>query len=99
MMWKRNLESCRKIKSVMESCTERYGSPIDILNKDCRRSISAILTWVPENVHATRQVCRPAEKTAGKKTTQQKKMLVTFMQTRDMYLQFTRSNIWANGNN
>ena len=23
---------------------------IDILNKDCRRSISAILTWVPENV-------------------------------------------------
>ena len=24
--------------------------PIDILNKDCRRSISAILTWLPENV-------------------------------------------------
>ena len=23
---------------------------IDVLNKDCRRSISAILTWVPENV-------------------------------------------------
>ena len=51
------------------------------------------------DVHATRQVCRPAEKMAGKKTTRQKKMLVTFMQTRDMYLHFTRSNIWANGNN
>ena len=25
-------------------------SGIDVLNKDCRRSISAILTWVPENV-------------------------------------------------
>ena len=25
-------------------------SVIDILNKDCRRSISAILTWVLENV-------------------------------------------------
>ena len=24
--------------------------PIDVLNKDCRRSILAILTWVPENV-------------------------------------------------
>ena len=24
--------------------------PIDVLNKDCRRSISAILTWVLENV-------------------------------------------------
>ena len=24
--------------------------PIDILNKDCKRSISAILTWVPENI-------------------------------------------------
>ena len=46
-----------------------------------------------------RQVCRPAEKMAGKKTTRQKKILVTFMQTRDMYLHFTRSNIWANGNN
>ena len=23
---------------------------VDILNKDCRSSISAILTWVPENV-------------------------------------------------
>ena len=132
------------------------GQSIDILNKDCRRSISisAILTWVPENVklyllplahtllrvkcrymslvcinvtqfffqscsffsirffsraanlssgmndiHTTRQVCRPAEKMAGKKTTRQKKNLVTFIQTRDMYLHFTRSNIWANGNN
>ena len=37
-------------------------------------------------VHATRQVCCPAEKTAGKKTTRLKKMCVTFMQTRDMYL-------------
>ena len=26
------------------------GLYIDILNKDCRRSISAILTWVRENV-------------------------------------------------
>ena len=143
-------------------------------NKDCRRSISAILTWVPENVkisarplnsirnqrvftlllkfyllplahtllrvkcrymslvcinvtqfffssvfffpsrffsraanlssgmndiHTIRQICRPAEKMAGKKTTRQKNIFVTFMQTRDMYLHFTRSNIWANGNN
>ena len=36
---------------------------------------------------------------AGQKTTRQKQILVTFMQTRDMYLHFTRSNIWANGNN
>ena len=50
-------------------------------------------------VHATRQVCCPAEKTAGKKTTRLNKICVTFMQTRDMYLHFTRSNIWANGNN
>ena len=28
----------------------RYVLLIDILNKDCRRSISAILTWIPENV-------------------------------------------------
>ena len=27
-----------------------------------------------------------------------KKNCVTFMQTRDMYLHFTRSNVWANGN-
>ena len=51
------------------------------------------ITWV----HATRQVCRPAAKTSGKKTTRQKILLVTFMQTRDMHLHFTRSNIWANG--
>ena len=49
-------------------------------------------------IHATRQVCCPAEKTAGKKTTRLKTFCVTFMQTRDMYLHFTRSNIWANGN-
>ena len=49
-------------------------------------------------VHATRQVCRPAEKTAGKKTTRHTFFFLTFMQTRDMYLHFTRSNIWANGN-
>ena len=49
--------------------------------------------------HAARQVCCPAEKTAGKKNTRGKKYCVTFMQTRDMYLHFTRSNIWANGNN
>ena len=46
-------------------------------------------------VHATRQVCCPAEKNAGTKTTRLKKFLVTFMQTRDMYLHFTRSNAWA----
>ena len=44
------------------------------------------------------KISRPAEKTAGKKTTRLKKMCVTFMQTRDMYLHFTRSNVWANGN-
>ena len=160
-----------------------YTPVIDVLNKDCRRSCSAILTWVLENVkisvrplnsigngriftlllkfyllplahillrvkcryislvcinvskklfcrvvffsnrffsqtanlssgmnvvdvvdvvdvvHATRQVCCPAEKTAAKKTTRQKQICVTFMQTRDMYLHFTRSNVWANGNN
>ena len=48
-------------------------------------------------VHATRQVCCPAEKTAGKKI-RLKTNCVTFMQTRDMYLHFTRSNVWANGN-
>ena len=53
---------------------------------------------VVDVVHATRQVCCPAEKTAGKKTTRLKKHCVTFMQTRDMYLHFTRSNVWANGN-
>ena len=47
-------------------------------------------------VYATRQVGRLAEKTAGEKTTRQ--IFFTFMQTRDMYLHFTRSNIWANGN-
>ena len=35
---------------------------------------------------------------AGKKHTTEKKICVTFMQTRDMYLHFTRSNVWANGN-
>ena len=51
------------------------------------------------DVHATRQVFRPAEKMADKKLNDRKKMLVGFMQTRDMYLHFTRSNIiWANGN-
>ena len=39
------------------------------------------------------------KKTAGEKNTRLKKYCVTFMQTRDMYLHFTRSNIWANGNN
>ena len=48
--------------------------------------------------HATRLVCRAAEKTAGKKTTQQKKKCVTFMKTRDMYLHFNHRNICANGN-
>ena len=27
-----------------------WTTVIDVLNKDCRRSISAILTWVLENV-------------------------------------------------
>ena len=48
------------------------------------------------DIHTTRQVCCPAEKMAGKKTTRQKKNVVTFMQTRNMYLHVTRSNIWAN---
>ena len=75
----------------------------------CRENVShmATLPSVARHVihadnlrpHATRQVCRPAAKTSGKKTTRQKNLLVTFMQTRDMYLHFTRSNIWANGNN
>ena len=39
------------------------------------------------------------KKWLAKKTTRQKNILVTVMQTRDMYLHFTRSNIWANGNN
>ena len=146
---------------------------IDILNKDCRRSISAILTWVPENVklsarplnsignkrvftmllkcyllplaHTLARVkCRyvslvcinvtqfffsrvvffPAVFSAGQqtclvawttstpldwfairlkkrreKTTRHAILLLTFMQTRDMYVHFTRSNIWAKGNN
>ena len=50
------------------------------------------------DVHVTRQACRPAEKTAGKKTTRHLKKKFTFMKTRDMYLHFTHSNIWANGN-
>ena len=76
----------------------------------CRENVSHMATLPPVArhvihaapitcVHATRQVCRPAAKTSGKKTTRQKNLLLTFMQTRDMYLQFTRSNIWANGNN
>ena len=44
--------------------------------------VSATCLAIIDVVHATRQVCRPAEKTAGKKT-------------RDMYLHFTRSNVWA----
>ena len=44
-------------------------------------------THMWNDVHATRQVCRPTE------------IFFTFMQTRYMYLHFTRSNIWAKGNN
>ena len=33
-------------------------------------------------VHATRQVCRPAEKTAEKQTARRKFLIFTFMQTR-----------------
>ena len=51
-------------------------------------------------VHATRQVWRPAEKTAEKKTTRQKKLLLTFMQTRDQawpnYFFFYFSKITSN---
>ena len=71
----------------------------------CRENVShmATLPSVARHViHADNlrpQVCRPAAKTSGKKTTGQKNLLVTFMQTRDIYLHFTRSNIWANGNN
>ena len=32
------------------AANEKTTTAIDILNKDCRRSISAILTWIPENV-------------------------------------------------
>ena len=32
------------------TCGSVFVQFIDILNKDCRRSCSAILTWVPENV-------------------------------------------------
>ena len=43
------------------------------------------------------------KETAGKKTAGKKLhdiiFVLTFMQTRAMYLHFTRSNIWANGNN
>ena len=51
------------------------------------------------DVHATRQVCRPAEKMAGKKIARHKFFWLIFMQTRGMYLHFTCSNVWANGNN
>ena len=70
----------------------------------CRKNVSHMATLpsvarhvihADNFVHATRQVCRPAAKTSGKKTTRQKKLLVTFMQTRDMYLHFTRSNIYG----
>ena len=48
---------------------------------------------------ATGQVCRPAEKkTAGKKTRQHKSKWNRLLPTQDMYLQFIRSNIGANGN-
>ena len=131
----------------------RLVSAIDVLNKDCRRSCSAILTWVLENVKISVRplnsigngriftlllkfyllplahillrvkcrymslVCinvskkffcrvvffpnrffsRTANLSSG--LTRQKQICVTFMQTRDMYLHFTRSNVWANGNN
>ena len=47
---------------------------------------------------ATGQVCRPAEKkTVGKKTKQHKSKWNRLLQTQDMYLQFIRSNMGANG--
>ena len=61
-------------------------------------SRAANLSSGMNDVHATRQVCCPAEKTARKKL-YDNFFFFTFMQTRDMYLHFTRSNIWANGNN
>ena len=60
-------------------------------------SATADLSSGMNDVHATRQVCRPAEKTAEKKL-HDIHFFFTLMQTRDMYLHFTRSNIWANGN-
>ena len=48
---------------------------------------------------ATGQVCRPAEKKpAGKKTKQHKSKWNRLLPTQDMYLQFIRSNMGANGN-
>ena len=45
------------------------------------------------------KVCRPAEKkTAGEKTTQHKSKSNRFLQTKDMYLHFIRSNMGANLN-
>ena len=49
------------------------------------------------DIHATRLVCSPAEKNGWGKL-HDKNILFTFLKTRDMYLHFTRSYIWANGN-
>ena len=47
---------------------------------------------------ATAQVFRPAEKKpAGEKTKQHKSKWNRLLQTKDMYLQFIRSNMGANG--
>ena len=83
--------------STKDGCS--VGDPVDLGRWALKAVSSQITAHTPTDVHATRQVCRTAEKTSGKKTTRQKTILVTFMQTRDMYLHFTRSNIWANGNN
>ena len=56
------------------------------------------LDWPIIFANVIQNVRAMAEKTAGKKPTRLKIICVTFMQTRDMYLHFTRSNVWANGN-
>ena len=66
--------------------------------RDVSSSRTADLSSGVDVVHATKQVCRQAEKMSEKKL-YDIIFCNTFMQTRDMYLHFTRSNMWANGNN
>ena len=47
---------------------------------------------------ATGQVCRPAEKTAGRKIKQHKSKRNRLLQTQDIYILLIRSNMGANGN-
>ena len=55
-------------------------------------SLVAWMSFMPLDRFAAR-----LKKTAGKKTARLN-FVCTFMQTGDMYLHFTRSNVWANGN-